>query len=186
MLDGVDPILIFNFSKATAQAKNAIAKIPEIATIVSKIDLPAIPIYLSEKLTGIYIDTEDKTIDVDTAIETLKDATKDPIINQRGINNTVKISMLANKDSIGLTLLSAMADLVFPKVTAREYSITYLHGAVTVFAGMLHSFAINQQAGNTLYTITLELIRIGIAAKQPVPEVPGAKGVQLDPSKVPA
>lgn len=185
MLNGIDPILIFNFSKLTTQAKNAVAKIPEIATIVSKIDLPAIPLYLSEKLTGIYIDSEDKTIDIDTSIETLAIAA-DPLLNQRGINNTVKITMIANRDSIGLTLLAAMSDLIFPKVTSREYSITYLHGAVTVFAGLLHSFAITQNPGNTLYTITMELIRPGIVSKQPIPEVPGVKGVQLDPTKVPA
>ncbi len=178
MLNGIDPILIFNFSKLTTQAKSVIAKVPETATIISKIDLPAIPIYLSEKMTGVYIDTEDKTLDIDTSIETTVLA-DDPIKNQRSINNTVKITMIANRDSIGLTLLSAMSDLIFPKVTSREYSITYLHGAVTVFAGLLHSFAITQNSNNDLYNITLELIRPGIGVKLPIPEVPGAKGVQL-------
>lgn len=185
MLNGIDPILIFNFSKLTTQAKNAVAKIPEIATIVSKIDLPAIPIYLSEKLTGLYIDTEDKTVDIETSIETLA-ISADPLINQRSIGNTVKITIMANKDSIGLTLLSAMSDLIFPKVTSKEYTITYLHGAVTVFAGLLHSFAISQVANSTLSTITIELVRPGLGTKSPTPEVPGVKGIQLDPTKVPA
>jgi hypothetical protein len=185
MLNGIDPILIFNFSKLTTQAKSVIAKVPETANVISKIDLPSIPLYLSEKLTGIYIDTEEKTLDIDTSIETTILA-DDPIKNQRSINNSVKITMIASKDSIGLTLLSAMSDLIFPKVTSREYSITYLHGAVTVFAGLLHSFAISQNSGNTLYTITMELIRPGIGVKLPIPEVPGVKGVQLAAGKVPA
>lgn len=184
MLNGIDPILIFNFSKLTTKAKDTAVKYPITADIISKIDLPSIPIYLSEKLTGIYIDSEDKNIDVDTSIETLT-ISDNPILNQRGINNTVKINMLASKDSIGLTLLSAMSDLVFPKVTSREYSITYLHGAVTVFAGLLHSFSITQNATNDLYNITLELIRPGIQTKSPIPEVSNNKGVQLISGKVP-
>ena len=185
MLNGIDPILIFNFSKLTKQAKAQVAKIPIIADTVSKIDLPHIPIYLSEKLTGVYIDTEDKNIDIDTSIETLT-ISDDPKLNQRGINNTVKINMLASKDSIGLTLLAAMSDLVFPKVTSKEYSITYLHGAVTVFAGLLHAFSINQDSGTTLYRISLELIRPGIQTKQPVTEIKNEKAVQLISGKVPA
>jgi hypothetical protein len=184
MLNGIDPILIFNFTKLTKEAKDRIAKTPITADIISQFDLPAVPIYLSERLTGIYIDTEDKNVDVDTSIETLT-LSEDPKLNQRGINNTVKITMLAAKDSIGLTLLSAMTDFVFPKVTSREYSITYLHGAITVFKGLLHSFAITQESGTTLYRITLELIRPGIVPKQPIPELNNTKGVQLVSGKVP-
>ena len=44
-------------------------------------------------------------------------------------------------------------------MTSKEYSITYLHGAVTVFNGLLHSFAVTQQANNELYNVTLELIK---------------------------
>jgi hypothetical protein len=67
--------------------------------------------------------------------------------------------MVPNADSIGISLFSALADLIFPKVTSKEYSITYLHGAVTVFAGLLHSFSITQKANTTCYNITLELIK---------------------------
>ena len=79
--------------------------------------------------------------------------------------------MVANKDSIGVSLFAAMADLIFPVVTSKEYSITYLHGAVTVFAGLLHSFSISQNANNTLYTISMELIRPSAAFKAPIPVV---------------
>jgi hypothetical protein len=186
MLNGIDPILIFKFSKLITDPKNAAnkSKIPITASILSKLPLPAIPIYLSEKLTGIYIDTEEKNIDIDTSTETLQIA-DDPILNQRGINNTVKISMMASRSSIGLTLLSAMADYIFPKVTSREYSITYLHGAITVFDGLLHSFAITQDPNTDKYNITLELIRPGIQPKTLSTEVNATKGVQLDPTKVP-
>lgn len=186
MLNGIDPILIFEFSKLITDESGASnrSKVPVTASILSKLPLPYIPIYLNEKLTGLYIDTEERNIDVDTSTETLT-ISDDPIHNQRGINNSVKIQMLATRDSIGLTLLSAMADFIFPRVTSREYAITYLHGAITVFHGLLHSFAITQDPNNDLYHITLELIRVGIAQKQLSPEVSKTPGVQLTSGQVP-
>lgn len=157
MLNGIDPILIFNFKKIPPGIET-LAKIPLISSIVSAIDLPAIPIYLSEKLTGIYIDQEDKNVDVATDTETSSDGSS-PTTSQRGISSTVTITMKASRNSLGVALLGAMADLVFPKVTSKEYSITYLHGAVTVFAGLLHSFSITQNSNDDLYNITLALVK---------------------------
>jgi hypothetical protein len=159
MLNGIDPIIIFNFKKASFLSE-ALSKIPLVSDVISTTDLPAIPIYLSESLTGICIDTEDKSIEVDTNIDTVTNGDT-PVINQKAISNTVKIGMTANRDSIGVMLFAALTDLVFPKLTSKEYSITYLHGAVTVFGGMLHSFSITQNAENTLYTISLELVKPG-------------------------
>lgn len=173
MLNGIDPIILFNFKKLTPGLAESISKIPVIASIVSVIDLPVIPIYLSERLTGIYIDSESKNIEIDTSVDTLSDGSK-PETNQRGIQSTVRIEMVASRDSIGVSLFAALSDLIFPKVTSKEYSITYLHGSVTVFAGLLHSFSINQNAGNDLYNITLELIKpsdVLATAKASIPVV---------------
>lgn len=170
MLNGIDPIIIFNFKKLAPGLQETIAKIPIVADVVSVIDLPVIPIYLSEKLTGIYIDSESKSMEIDTSVDTLSSGDA-PTMNQRGIINTVKIEMVASRDSIGVSLFAAMADLIFPKVTSKEYSITYLHGAVTVFAGLLHSFNISQQANNDLYTISLELIKPAAGLKSAIPVV---------------
>lgn len=171
MLGGIDPILIFDFSKLSATDEESLSKIPIISSIVSKIGLPPIPIYLSEKLTGLYIDSEDKNIDIETTTETLPDGST-PLINQKAINSTIRINLVAHRDSIGLTLLSAVCDLILPKVTSREYSITYLHGAVTVFAGLLHSFSINQNTQNELMNVTLEIVKTPIKpVKKGPPEV---------------
>jgi hypothetical protein len=176
MLNGIDPIIIFNLKKLPPSVASTVSKIPVVSSIVEAIDLPLIPIYLSERLTGIYIDTEDKNVDIETNIETLTDGSA-PNVNQRGIGNTVKIKMQANRDSIGVSLFSALSDLVFPKVTSKEYSITYLHGAVTVFGGLLHSFALTQNANNDLYDITLELIKPPLGApKSSVPVVEKTTG----------
>jgi hypothetical protein len=144
---------------------------------VSTFPLPFIPIYLSEKLTGLYIDTENKSIEIDSQAETLSNGDAENI-NQRGISSTVKIEMLAVRDSIGISLLSALTDLVFPKVTSKEYSITYLHGAVTVFNGYLHSFSIDQNSTNDLYKVSLELIKPS-ALKLPIPIVGKVLGTTL-------
>ncbi len=186
MLNGIDPILIFHFSKIVTDKKlNNKSKIPVTASILSKLPLPAIPIYLSESLTGIYIDTEEKNVDIATDIDTLVIA-DDPVMNQRGIGNTIKISMMASRDSVGLTLLSAMSDLIFPIVTSREYAISYLHGAITVFEGLLHTFSITQDPNTDKYNITLELIKPAKPSKILSPEVPNIKQVAFDPNKVPA
>lgn len=158
MLNGVDPIILFNFKKIPPSLQAVISKTPVLASIVSAIDLPVIPLYLSERLTGIYIETESKSIDIETNTETLATG-EAPVTNQRGLQSSIKIEMVASRNSIGVSLFAAMADLIFPKVTSKEYSITYLHGAVTVFAGLLHSFSITQNRENDLYQISLELIK---------------------------
>lgn len=155
MLNGVDPILIFNFAKI-APSTAASTGIPIVSRIVEKIPLLPIPIYLSESLTGIYIDTEDKSVDIETSTETTSDGST-PIANQKGVSSIVRINMIANADSIGMILLSTLIDLIFEKVTSKEYSIYYFHKGVAVFDGLLHSFNITQGSSSTLYNITLEL-----------------------------
>lgn len=157
MLNGLDPIIIFNFKKIPPVLEG-IAKIPIVASIVSAIDLPAIPIYLSEKLTGLFIESEGKNIDIDTTTDALSNGAT-PNQSQRVIGSVTRISMIARSDSLGVSLMSALTDFIIPKVTSKEYSITYLHGAVTIFAGLLHSFSIEQGSDDTLYRITLELIK---------------------------
>jgi hypothetical protein len=181
MLNGLDPILIFQFKKLLPDLLDLGTTKPKIPVVasegVSTFPLPFIPIYLSEKLTGLYIDTENKSIEIDSQAETLSNGDAENI-NQRGISSTVKIEMLAVRDSIGISLLSALTDLVFPKVTSKEYSITYLHGAVTVFNGYLHSFSIDQNSTNDLYKVSLELIKPS-ALKLPIPIVGKVLGTTL-------
>jgi hypothetical protein len=182
MLNGIDPIIIFQFEKLTDSASETLSKIPLFDKLVSKIGLPPIPIYLSETLTGLYIDSEDKSIEIETSTETLHDG-EDPIITQKALNSTVKINMKASSDSIGLTLLSAMCDLILPKVTSQEYSITYLHGATTIFGGLLHSFNVQQTEGTDLLMVSLELTKSSTKTqKKPgPPEVtPSSEAISLN------
>ncbi len=180
MINGLDPILIFNFSKKITNPADGAAnsKRFDIAQWVSQsatnfFNLPPIPIYLSEILTGIYVDSEDKNIDIETTIDTLASGGA-PNVIQKGLSSTVKVNLIANKDSIGITLLTAMADLILPLVTSKEYSVTYVNGAITVFGGLLHSFSVSQNANTTLMNITMELIKGKKGTEVSVPNPAGA------------
>lgn len=175
MLNGVDPIIIFHFKKLIPTSLLGRPSIPITAEVPSTFPLPFIPIYLSEKLTGIYIDSEDKNIEIETSSETLTDGAA-PILNQRGIGSTVKINMLARQDSIGVALFAALADFIFPKVTSKEYAITYLHGPITIFEGLLHSFSISQESNTDLYRIAMELVSPSSAAIAAVTSVAKTTG----------
>ncbi len=177
MLNGVDPIILFQFKKLIPAVESLFSKtsIPVVAGETSSFPLPFIPLYLSEDLTGVFIDSESKAMDIDTTIETTTDGSA-PLTSQRAISNTVKIEMIARANSIGISLFAALADLIFPKVTSKEYSITYLHGAITVFDGLLHSFSITQNANDDRYNITLELIKPAAASKISVPIVSKVTG----------
>lgn len=162
MLNGIDPIILFNFKKNIPSLFTT--SIPLVANREFTVTLPTIPIYLSERLTGLYIDTEDKNIDIDTTIDS-KTNGADPDINQKTLNSSVKINITAKRGSIGAALMAAMMELVFPKVTSKEYTISYFHGTVIIFDGLLHSYSSNQQSGTDLYTISLEIVTAGSAAK---------------------
>lgn len=188
MLNGLDPILIFNLSKTVSFLKTNITdkKIPVASQILDKIDLPVIPIYLSRELTGLQIDNESKSLEIETVIETIQDSSEKPFINQRALNNTIKVEIVAEKDSIGLTLLAALADFVFPLVTAKEITMTYLHGPITVFAGLLHSFNISQESNTSLYKITMEFVKVGIAQAKQIPSVENKLVTNLGAAAKPA
>lgn len=177
MLNGIDPIILFNFFELTPSLESRLQKIPVISKLVNKVELVPIPIYLSERASGIYIDSEDKSIDIETKTETFADGSE-PEIDQKGLGSIVRINLIAKKDSVGVTLISAMAEQILRKVTSKEYSIDYLHGAITVFNGKLHSFSINQNTDNDLYNISLELASSGVKAKTqgPTIEVPAVEG----------
>lgn len=158
MLNGLDPIIIFQFSVAIPEVSEQLAKIPLVSQVPTLVDQPPIPIYLSENLTGLFIDAENKSIDANTQVETKTDG-GDLSVNQKGVASIVSIDLEANKNSLGLTLLTAMADLIFEKLTSKEYYITYLHGPTTVFRGKLHSFSVNQIANDDLLRVKVELSR---------------------------
>ncbi len=174
MLNGIDPIFIFTFYKLVTLSTEELAAMPLVAQARARLALPPIPVYLSESLTGVYIDSEEKNIDIATSTQTLTDG-ESPIVDQKGIASVVSINLKASRNSIGMTLLAALSDVIFKKVTSKEYSVTYLHGAVTIFNGLLHSFSISQGSDNNLYDIKIELSQ-GTTQAAAVTEVAATPG----------
>ncbi len=158
MLNGLDPLIIFSFFKNLSTVERQALEDFPISKFTSQFSLPPIPIYLNEQTTGIYIESEQKNIDIETNQNTLVTGLA-PEFTQKGIASVVKVDMLANKNSIGLSILATLADLVLPKVTSKEYNITYIHNTTTIFGGLLHSFSISEESNSELVHITMEIIK---------------------------
>jgi hypothetical protein len=172
MLNGIAPIIIFQFKKKVpAQTSTPDVGPPFVSEEEVFVDLPPIPIYLDDNLTGLLITDESKSVDAQTDVETKTDGSN-PDVNQKGISAVTRINLQARKDSIGVTLLAAMSDLLLEKMTSKEYSVTYLNGAVTIFQGLIHSFSINQTADKDLYDIQIEISRGPVKSPTKVELIP--------------
>lgn len=160
MLNGIYPIIIFHlYNKG---AIDALADIPFASAVTDLVGVP-IPIYLSEELTGIYIDTEARGIDVSTKVDPTTE--KDPLtlevnppeVSQTAIDSTVSVSMFANKDSIMLTALLAMSEVIFSRLVTQEYGISYINGSTVIFNGLLHRFQTSINTNEDLVRIDMTI-----------------------------
>lgn len=182
MLGGIAPILIISIKKNIDTTQGFLSKIPLVSKLGSQVPLPPIPIYLDENLTGLYVQTQEKSVDVETKSDGSTDGS-DPKNNQTPVGSVVSVELNGLRDSIGLTLLNAVIDLIVPRLVSKEYSITYLNGSQTVFDGLLHSYKVSEISGSTKSTIMLELVKTTdkTAQKPGPPEVaPVAEPVSLD------
>lgn len=169
MLNGVDPIIIFQFKKLAPYLGSTIEKIPIISQIPDLIALPPIPVYFgrdSQSLIGLYIDSESKNVDIQTTTETQTDGTP-PNVDQKGIANVVSINLFGKRNSVQLALLTTLVDQIFDRVTSKEYAISYLNGPITIFGGVLHSYSVEQNADNDLVNVKIELSK---GQKEPTPK----------------
>lgn len=176
MLGGLDPVIIFQFSSLAPSLGNFVSKIPVVSQFPDLIKMPPIPVYLSEKVFNIVIGGTSKTVDIETDTETLTNGAA-PDVNQKGIQSGVEITIRGRTDSVPLTLLSALIDQVFEKVTSKEYSISFMYGATTIFNSVLHSYSVDTIEGTNLLEVKIKLSK---GSKNPVkpagvPEVPGSE-----------
>ncbi len=167
MLGGIDPIIIFQVYKNVDLTTTADPcpcapgpRIPITSTKKTKVTVALIPIYLSEQASGLYIDDESKNIDIDTEINPLAVGTEEGgLVNQKPLGSITTINLKGKQDSLGLTILLALSEMILGKVVSQEYEVTYMHGAVTVFGGLIHSFSFDQNSNDDLIKIKFELSR---------------------------
>jgi hypothetical protein len=185
MLNGLSPIIIFVFKKLLPSTQSTVTYNGNSVPVLAESSIPAIPylpipIYLDEKLTGIYIESESKNIDISTTVQTSPETATDPTAKQNGVNSTITVNMIASKTSIGLSILMGMSDIIFSLVTTGEYGITYLHDGIAIFDGLLEGFSVTQNSNDDLYNIALTLSNakaaktIAKASPTPVAAVSGA------------
>lgn len=184
MLNGVSPILIFHFKPQLTQSLfNGLSGIPVIGDVLSGIGIP-IPIYLDQNLTGVYVDTETKAIDLDTDVQVRYDG-KAPSVDQRGLNNLITVNLFGSKNSIMLAVLLAMNDMIFSRVVSKDYAISYLNGTTTVFSGLLHGFSTSVGSDDDLIRITMQISKANQSKPTPanltsvLPKITGATPVAV-------
>jgi hypothetical protein len=180
MLGGLDPVIIFQFRKKFEFDTLTNEQFMALSTdeLESQyISLPPIPVYLSEKLFNIAIHGTSKSIDIETDTETQTDG-KSPEVNQKGIQSSVEINIEGKQSSVALTLISALVDQVFERVTSKEYTISFIYGATTVFGGLLHTYAVETVEGTDKLAVKISLSKGSKNPTKPntVAVVPGFTG----------
>lgn len=154
MLGGVAPILIFTFPKRLALS--SASGIPLIGKFIAQnVGIP-IPIYLDERLTGVYVQGESKTTTIETDAQQRQDG-KGTVTSQRALQNDVTVNLFAKSDSVLLSVLLAMNDLIFKKVVSEEYSVSYLNGPTVILGGLLQRFDTTSGTDDNLLRIALQL-----------------------------
>lgn len=184
MLNGIAPIIIFHIGSLPPSSKTfkAISGIPLIGeTIADNIGIP-IPIYLNEKITGIQLINQSTQVDMNEDVTT-KENEKTPDVKQRAINSIVTINMQSSKNNVVASMLIALNDLIFTKLSARTYSVSYLSGSTLVLNGLVHGFSATEQRDNDLVDIVFQISKANKKVDSPtqtlLPKITGALPVQV-------
>lgn len=140
MLGGIDPVIVFHFNiKKFSPTLNSLEKIPQLQEVIRANAAVPIPIYLSQRLTGIVITEESVSIDVETNSQEKADGTN-PDVKQRGVGNLVTIGMSASGRSVGLKIFLALIDQCMRLLAQQTYSISYFNGDTLILNGLIHGF----------------------------------------------
>jgi hypothetical protein len=165
-LGGVAPLLIFHFPLLPKSVTASLAGIPYVGNTLASAGVP-IPIYLDEQLSGIQISGESTGIDVDEDPQLRNDDKTPPIVKQKGLNSILTVNMICRKDSIFLNVIQAFADIMFSKVVAQNYSVSWLSSNSAVFGGLLHQFQTEVSDSDNLVRVTLQISKANQALPTP-------------------
>ncbi len=160
IVSSVAPILIFNFpfdSDSVNPVFNALSGLPILGEgqALSSVGVP-IPIYLDEQLTGLYVQSQNKNVDIATEQNDSAQSTK-PTLTQKSVSNTVSINLVGKKDSVFLTALLALIDIAYPQLVKAKYRVSYLNGQTVLLGGLIQGITSQEQSDNDLVDVTLTL-----------------------------
>lgn len=181
MINGLAPVLVFTFPLTETDALfKSLSGVPLLSdSLLKGIGIP-IPIYLDERLTGIYIDSESKNVDIQTTVEATKEG-ETPDISQRGIDSTVTINMKASRSSVMLTAIVALIDMAFQRVVSKSYTVSYFNGSTTIIGGLLHGFSTSTDSDNDLVMISLQISKSNMKIVNPLPVASFSKSTGIIP-----
>ena len=153
MLGGIAPILIIHLKDLSFDAlTDAISGIPLVGDSLASIGVP-VPIYLDEKVTGILVDSETKSVEIETQVDANHADPSKPIVKQNGVDSTVTLRLIGKNDSLVLAALLALIDQIFARAATANYSVTYLNGPTLVFNSLLKSCNVSAHRDNDLLEI---------------------------------
>lgn len=158
MLGSIDPVIIFQLYKLVPETTPTLSKIPISPGLRRKTTFAIIPIYLSEKITGVFIKDESKNIDIETNTSSLSNG-EGAAVDQKALGSIVSVTLQGKRSSVGLTILTALAEQILDKVTSQEYEVTYVHGSITVFGGLIHGISITPIDNEDRVEIKVDIAR---------------------------
>lgn len=125
-----------------------------------------LPVYLSEKLTGLCVDNESDslTLSTDYVPKLTQDGALsafggyDVQVQQKGDTQQTRITLVGNKNSPGLNLLLPLLKTIMSYVFARKhYKIAYFHQNVLIFNARLAAYEMEPGSNDTKVTINITL-----------------------------
>jgi len=145
-LGGLAPIIIFTFYKPIPAALSGI-----LPASIKRIPLVPIPLYLDERITGLQLDDYDRTITIDV----MRDGVS---AFERVSGDVVHLKFHAKKDSIVLTVLTALIDRIMqtfekkvvPNFDDRDYSLTIFYDNIFILDASLEEFSTRLKDGTDL------------------------------------
>ena len=175
-LNGIAPLLVIQLKNA--DSLNVVKKIPIAGDFLSKnVGLP-IPIYLDERLTGIYVKGESKAIDIETKLDAI-DAKNAPIVSQKALSSITTVEMIASSKGVLLMTLIAFADLILTRVVSKQYNISYFNGPTIIANGVLHGFTTQLGENDDLVHINMAIASAPAPSSDIAPVTPKLAGVSI-------
>lgn len=122
-----------------------------------------IPVYLDEELTGLAVKNEEDGMSISTDYIPVLDGKpgtdgKNIKVLQRGESQSTRITLVGEKNSVGLNILLPMIKSILSKVFAqKEYRVAYFNKNVLIFNARLTSYQMTPGEDDTKVTITITL-----------------------------